>query len=365
MPSLEIPPLHMLFFKGFQSGMQWETQGDLATHGKRNYRFLLHHPHSFRISKVIVKGLKTKRPIIVSLALSDIYQYATENVDLCYCLEPVEFFGHAKDRFAWSRPLTNEAFWAFTYKALHARALFLWTVLRPDEEPQKEVQPLVEALDAFREAFFDYYPIDHATVDGGSFSTKQEDIEDVNDEVSLNEDIRRKYFPHDLTHHTAEGDGNDKLITKFKQIRKNVPRPQQDPDDFDLSKVPDEELFFYDTECRSKHQDAFKDVTRGKGASTAAPKPSGLQPIESKRTYNSFLDYRESGAGVDEEPEEGGRADVEGAGNGDDAMGGAGQEQLVPNLKKLKISDDGDDAMGGVGQEGKVPDLKKLKISDD
>ncbi|XXH03115.1 hypothetical protein Hte_009508 [Hypoxylon texense] len=355
MPRLKIIPLHHLFYKGFKGGLQWETRGDVQTDGKTNYRFLLQHPHAFHLSKVLTKGLRSTQPLIVSLALSDIYEYATDNVDLCSSLEPIDFFGQAKDSFKWSKSMTKEALWAFTYKAFHARQLFLMTVLRPGEEPQENVQPLVKALDAFRDAFLEFYPVDHATVDGGSHSTLQEDIERVNDEVHLNEEIRNKYFPRNLTHHTAEGDGTDKLITKFKRVGKYVPQPQQEPVELDLSGVPDEELFYYTTECKPKYRDAFKDVPRSKDGPVDSPKTGGLQPAGSKRGFNSFLDYRESRNG-DEEGDEG---------DGGDTTGGIKEEEEeeLPDIKKLKISDD---PMEGIGQkEEEVPDVKKLKISDD
>lgn len=218
------------------------------------------------------------------------------------------------------------------------------------------MQPLVKALDEFRDVFFEFYPVDHATVDGGSHSTLQEDIERVNDEVHFNEDIRSKYFPRNLTHHTAEGDGTDKLITKFKRVGKHVPRPREEPDELDLSKVPDEVLFYYNTECKAKYSDVFKLVVRSKNGPADVPKTGGLQPAGSKRGYNAFLDYRESGNGDEEELDEG---------DGGDTMGGIKEEEEeeLPDIKKLRIADD---PMEGIGQkEEEVPDVKKLKISGD
>ncbi|KAI1772698.1 hypothetical protein F4818DRAFT_444083 [Hypoxylon cercidicola] len=352
MPRPHIPPLAALFYTSSHGGMLWETRGEQSDEGKTNFRFLLQHPHSFRISKVSTKGLKTERRIIISLALSDIYEYAAENIDSCGCLEPEEFFGRAKDCYEWSQPMTDAAFWAFTYKAFHARARFLATCRDPKK--LEATQPLAAALDAFQHAFLECYPVDHVNIAAdGNYSKNQEDIESVNDEVSRNTEIREKYFPHHLTHHAAEGDGTDKLITNFKRHPKRAPRPQEDLDDLDMSKVPDEELFFYDTECKAKHHDAFKDVPNKVGSGSKRDLP----PTEAKRSYNAFLDYRESGV---EDEEEG-----EGAGQSKEAVdrdGAVGEEEL-PDLKKLKISEEEEKEEKEEPEE--VPDVEKLKISDD
>ncbi|KAI1761825.1 hypothetical protein GGR53DRAFT_504251 [Hypoxylon sp. FL1150] len=340
-----VPPLHAHFYTAPHSGMLWETRGDETQHGKRNYRLLLQHPHSFHISKAITKGLKTERHLVVSLAMSHIYEYATDNVGKCGVLEPEEFFGKAKDSYDWAKRMTNAAFWAFTYKAFHARALFLASTTDP--EKRKAKQPLVIALDEFREAFFECYTIDYTEIDEEEVLTRQEDIERVEEEVYINKSVRAKYFPPELTSPASEGDGTDKLFTKFKRLRPNYPEPPPNMDELDLSKVPDHELFYYDTHCKSKHRDTFRDVpSESKRDSLDVPKEGGLSPISSKRTYDAFSDYRESGVGADdEEPVEGHEAeeaDAEEADDGDDAMedvAGVGQEE-VPDVKKLKITDD-------------------------
>ncbi|KAI6089720.1 hypothetical protein F4821DRAFT_256723 [Hypoxylon rubiginosum] len=328
--------------------MLWETRGEETEHGKRNYRLLLQHPHSFHISKAITRGLKTERPIIVSLAMSHIYEYATENVGLCGVYEPDEFFGLAKDSYDWSKHITNTAFWAFTYRAFHARALFLSTT--SDPEKRKAKQPLVQALDDFKEAFFEYYPVKPEELDeevGVTGLANQEEIERVEDELYLNKSFREKYFPPHLTSPASEGDGTDKLFTKFKRLRANYSQPPPDSSELDLSKVPDHELFFYDTQCKSTHQDVFKNApTSSKSDSAAASNDKALGPVESKRSYDAFSEYRESGADADdEEPEEGreaqeAEAEAQEADDEDDAMGGIGGPEEIPDVKKLKISDD-------------------------
>ncbi|KAI0173598.1 hypothetical protein GGR52DRAFT_590773 [Hypoxylon sp. FL1284] len=328
MPKLYIPPLHVHMYKGFHNGMKWETQDELDENGNVKFRLLLHHPHSFRISKVITKGLKQPRPSLVSHALGDLYSFATKNID---------------------------------------KALFLNTALRPGERKRPRTQAFAEALDDFREAFFDYYTIDHVRVaKGEGYGSNQEDIEATNDIVSTNQEVRDKYFPKNLTHHNAEGDGCDKLITKPRRDPVAPHHPVPEDDTPDVRELPDDQLFFYDTEVKTTFRDVFMSlpiytrpcdpretvkVTMTKASETFALPALGEQSAE-KRSYNAFMRYRESGAGVAEESEEGygtdaGLSDTDDLDDdGDDAMGGMG-------------------GMGGMGVEEEVPDVKRLKISDD
>ncbi|KAI1379970.1 hypothetical protein F4677DRAFT_442161 [Hypoxylon crocopeplum] len=244
-----IPYLRSVLILGLNGGLKWETipreeYDDNKKLVKTSYS-LIHHPHSFHITKVLTKGLRSKNPYIISLALADIYHLAADN----------------------SSEFTDCAFWAFTYKAFHARAIFLGTTAYQGEQ-QPQGQPLVEALDRFRETFLEHYPIEHAAVLDKGDKICQENIELAEDEVFTNKPLYDEYFPHHLTYHTELGDGTDKII-KYTPLHD---RPQYEgaktttpiDDDIDLSNVPDEELFYYDTKCKSKLRDAFGEASRSK-----------------------------------------------------------------------------------------------------
>ncbi|KAI0848463.1 hypothetical protein F5Y00DRAFT_262557 [Daldinia vernicosa] len=359
-----VPHLRHLMFLDFLGGLKWETQPQEEYDPQDNsivkkYHFLLHHPHSFHISKSIVRHLGTKNPLIISLALADIYEFAAENVECCHSLEPEEFFARAKNSFDWSTAFNDKAWWAFTYKAFHARAIFLNTALHPDEKAPPG-QPLARALDIFREAFLDCYPLDPAIIHKKGEKICQENIEYVEDELSFNKEIHERYFPHHLTHHDGKGDGTDKIVYCQKVSKASWYKPYNTngmtEDDLDMSKVPDDELFFYDVECKSKHHNAYKDPSSTKQYGTSKEKEStkgdGLV-----RKYDAFKEYREETRDDDiSEPDisnEGGRVL-----NDDDDGDGDG----MPNIKKLKIADDVTE-MDKDGDEG-VPDIKKLHLED-
>ncbi|KAL7620941.1 hypothetical protein AAE478_008252 [Parahypoxylon ruwenzoriense] len=349
-----LPFLRYLMFQGSHGGFKWVTKGrseyDESTQTfVKQYRFLLHHPHSFHLSKVITRGLKTKDRLVISLALSDIYKFASQNIDLCRSMEPQDFFAAAKNSYEWSSGITDKAFWALTYRAFHARALFLETVLTPYGEKPME-HPLVRALDLFREAFEDYYPIRAAEIADKLEKVCQENIERVQDELFLNKSLHAKYFPYELTHEDGEGDGEDKIIRikhpKDENSHKEFNFNYLDKEELDLSKVPDHELFFYDTECKPRHHNAYKDQTVPKTTQKTTQNdigPSG--GAGTVRNYNAFVGYREKKDDFD--------ADETGNGNGNgiDATRDA--------------ADDEDDAMADAGEDDRIPELKRLKIEED
>ncbi|KAI1408220.1 hypothetical protein F5Y13DRAFT_204938 [Hypoxylon sp. FL1857] len=331
MARTKYPLLHTLFHKGFHGGLRWETQArdvydERMQRNTKKCRFLLHHPHSSHLVRAIVGGLKTARPVMVSLALADIYKFAAEKMSMCEELEPEDFFARAKNSFAWSASIRDQAFWAFTYKAFHARAIFINTMLRPTEDIPAG-PPLVQALDNFRSKFLEMYPISHDEVLEERDSRCQENIERAEEEASINK-------------RNGQGDGTDKLVGDREKIRKAwkkvagsfAPKGEE----IDLSKVPDEELFYYDTECKSKHRDAFKD--------SPSSRASGHKPLGERvliRKYDAFKDYREVAEEEEDEEEDGEENQVkrDEEDDEDQTMGEAGEEDELPQVKKLKITD--------------------------
>ncbi|KAI0883865.1 uncharacterized protein GGS22DRAFT_195043 [Annulohypoxylon maeteangense] len=338
--------LQQLFHRGFNSGLHWQTQAkdvydERLRRELKKHRFLLHHPHSIHLAKVLARELNTTNRTIISLALSHVYEFAAEKIELCRDFEPEEFFARAKNSFAWSSKINDHAFWAFTYKAFHARAIFLNVTLRPGEEPPAG-QPLAQALDRFLDEFLRYYPIHQTDVLQKGDKICQENLELAEDEVSLNKPVFDKYFPHHLTHHEGQGDGTDKLVLDMEEIQ----RPAREAgaaigEHFEaiaLSKVPDEELFFYDTECRTSHRDAFLDDTVHEKSGTLKgwESPKGMGGV---RKYDSFREYREPVSAEGDESGEGDAtrpAEQQGDEDVDDVMGEAGVDDYLPEAKRLK-----------------------------
>ncbi|KAI1392535.1 uncharacterized protein F4822DRAFT_425739 [Hypoxylon trugodes] len=331
--SKNIPRLHLLFFEGFNYGLRWETKPkDVALDDGgtvKKCHFLLQNPYAFHVAKVLFKGLRTARPPIVSIALADIYDFVTERIHLCRELEPREFFTRTKNCFDWSRKFSDEAF--------YARALFLDTavVFAGIKTPK---QPLTDAFDHFKDLFLEAYLIEHSKVLLEGVKVSPETIEQVNDEVSANLEVHEKYFPWDLTHPDALGDGQDKLIP-WKQA------DQMPEEEVDFSALPDEELFFYDTKCKSKRSDAFL----GAGPSKASVARKGKEPVKvgAVREYDAFRDYRDPAADGDNGGDEGvaGPSGPVGGEAGDDepgevSMGDAWVEDEVLRVKKLKIAEE-------------------------
>ncbi|KAI8959747.1 hypothetical protein F5Y11DRAFT_367872 [Daldinia sp. FL1419] len=362
MPTKYIPPLSSLVTKGLQGGLSWETQPRTVYDEEkqlylREQRYLLHHPHSYHIAKGLFKGLKSSSPMLTSLALSHIYEFATDNVDLCSSFEPMEFFAYAKDSYVWSSRFTDQAFWAFTYKAFHARHIFLNAVLDHGKKEPKE-SPLARALDEFRVAFSEMYPTDPALVHGKSDKICQVNIDQAADTVSLSSELHAKYFPRHLTHYEEDGDGTDKILRTKEKIKADedlaAVSHMSTYDGVEMSQILDEELFFYNTECKTKHHNAFKDALDKKG-DMGKKAEEVLKGAGSVRKYDSFKDYRETSNGddvVDLEP----TGQSAGVAGGDDGGDSDGDE--LPNIKKLKITD------GDEEEEEGVPDIETLKLDD-
>ncbi|KAI1338771.1 hypothetical protein F5Y15DRAFT_385270 [Xylariaceae sp. FL0016] len=194
-----VPPLRKLVLTGFHGGLRWETKGytdqgasDLRTHYQRN--LLLFSPHSFNIAKILFKNSPEKsHPYVRKHSygnLAKIYEFATEHVELCDKMEPQEFFAYAKNSWKWPEKLKDDAFWAFTYKLFHARALFLDTVSYPHHDPPCG-NPLVLAVDKFKAKFLELY--------------------DPNTSREIH--ITSRYFG--LSEPDCEGDGSDGLIKRM------------------------------------------------------------------------------------------------------------------------------------------------------
>ncbi|KAI1804758.1 hypothetical protein F4811DRAFT_570701 [Daldinia bambusicola] len=322
--------------------------------------FLLRHPHSFHIAKVLVKGLKSKSPMLISLALSHVYEFAAQKVELCAYLEPVEFFAHVKDSYAWSSRFTDNAFWAFTYKAFHARQIFLDTAL---DEGQKDptTKPFALALDRFRETFLDVYPLNPALIQEKGDKICQENIELVEDILSTNKALHAKYFPVHLTHFEGRGDGTDKLIAvrdKSEDWDEPAEPTTSKYEGVDMSKIPDEELFFYDTECKAKHHDAFANAVN---KAAAVIKNNELaKGAGSVRKYDAFKRHGEQG-NVDDAAESDPSNKVTTAPDN-----GAGDE--MPDIKKLRIGEDEVAEENGEvdkGDDEETPNIENLRLVDE
>ncbi|KAI1140953.1 hypothetical protein F5Y05DRAFT_292955 [Hypoxylon sp. FL0543] len=320
-----VPPLHELIIQGFDGGMKWMTQATEVVDEKtqssvKKCRFLLHYPQSFHTSKIIVRSLRAARPLLISLALADVYDFAAEKVSMCAKLEPREFFARAKNSFIWSSSLNDNEFWVFTYKAFHARSIFLNTVLRPGEEIPIG-SPLSQSLDNFRDQFLARYPTEHVDVLEGWKSHSQENIELAEDRVFTNKLIRERYFPRHLTHYDGQGDGTDKLVAaknaKWDPWKQPAVVPILTCKRLSLREIHDKELFFFDTECKANHHDACKDAPISGGSERQE-----IGAKESTRKYDAFKDYREPAGGEEE-------------GGGEDA--GEGDE--FPPFKKLKMEE--------------------------
>ncbi|KAI1463650.1 uncharacterized protein F4812DRAFT_468547 [Daldinia caldariorum] len=363
MKSKYVPGLWVLLTKGFNGGLTWKTlpievYDEAKKVSSMQCHFLLRHPHSFHLAKFFLKGLKSKNPTLICLALSHVYEFAAEKVEFCASMEPVEFFAHVKNSYAWSSHLTDNAFWAFTYKAFHARQIFLNTALKKGEgDPTKK--PFALSLDRFREAFLDAYPLDPTLIHGKDDKICQENIELVEDILSTNKALHAKYFPPHLTHFEGQGDGTDKLLPVKKSEDCDEP---SEPitckyDGVYMSKIPDEELFFYDTECKAKHHDAFIDAVN-KGAAGIKNKELA-KGAGSVRKYDAFKRHGEQGNADD--------ADESGPSNEGMAAPDNGVEASadndMPDIKKLKIEDD--EVAENMPEDGGIPNIENLRLVDE
>jgi hypothetical protein len=149
-----IPSLRELIWRGFRSGLRWETKGKTVRKAGKflhTYRFLLHFPGAFKVARVIVVNLGSTNKIFINRVMADLYHFAVDNVTLCSDLSPLDFFSVVKDTQGWTANINNALFWRFTYRLLHSRALFLDTYVATAEAPPST--ELTRALDRFRNAF--------------------------------------------------------------------------------------------------------------------------------------------------------------------------------------------------------------------
>jgi len=152
-----VPFLRELIWRGFRSGLRWETKGEAVRKASgflHTHRFLLHFPGSFQLRRTIVVDLGSTNKTFINRVMADFYHFAADNVRLCGELSPEDFFAVVKDTQEWAVNIENALFWRFTYRLFHARALFIDTyVATPEAPPSTE---LTRALDRFRNTFFAY-----------------------------------------------------------------------------------------------------------------------------------------------------------------------------------------------------------------
>ncbi|KAI0864025.1 hypothetical protein F4860DRAFT_521383 [Xylaria cubensis] len=213
------PMLTEIMFRGFHSGFRWETKG-YKTHNTdgsivHTHRRLLHHPHSTHIAKTLFRGLGSRTKSVIGECLSDIYNFAADNVHLCKYMEPKEFWAYAKNSWEWSANFRDDAFWAFTYKLFHARALYLHTVHRTY---RPKGHPLIDALDHFQDAFYNLYA-------PKSTSTPTFTNTLTEDEISEGSRIFKSYFRY--TWHGSEGDGTDRTVETIVQDENHDPNGER------------------------------------------------------------------------------------------------------------------------------------------
>ncbi|KAJ8131539.1 hypothetical protein O1611_g2091 [Lasiodiplodia mahajangana] len=263
-----VPKLSLIMFKGFYSGLRWETKGyktydadnDVLAH---NHHYLLHHRSSTHIAKVLFRNLHTKSRRIIGDCLSDIYNFAADNVHLCGRMEPKTFWAHAKNSWEWSADFRDDDFWAFTYRLFHARALYLDTVPRVHHP---EGHPLIDALDRFRDRFYDHYDPESVFTPILRGPLSQEAIEDVEDEMFLARHTRHVYFQYSQA--SSEGDGNDRLVTTIIQDRQDAELDPNEHKYIPLAEIPaeftEDILGFYidlgPSNPRHGHKDAYQEI---------------------------------------------------------------------------------------------------------
>ncbi|KAI1737376.1 hypothetical protein F4680DRAFT_212003 [Xylaria scruposa] len=198
------PQLSKLMPQGFGSGLRWETQGyktqDTKGQEVHIHRFLLHHPHSTHLAETFYRSLGTRSKSVIGECLSEIYYFAADNAYLCKHMEPEEFWARAKNSREWSANFDGDAFWAFTYKLFHARALYLHTI---DRAYYPKGQPLINALDHFQDTFYKFYAPKYI------FSPTKTNAF-TQDQMSENRRVCESYFRY--TWHGSEGDGTDHKI---------------------------------------------------------------------------------------------------------------------------------------------------------
>jgi len=254
-----------LVLKGPLNGLRWETQGYKERDENGNlvhtYRVLYQHPHGTHISRVLFCATGSRSKNANAECLADIYNHARRYIRLCKRMEPEEFWTYAKNCWAWSSKFNDDAFWAFTYKLFHARALYLDTVPDP-----LEGNPLTEALDCFRDRFFEVYSAEAAIAPfKGKFDRAY--IENAEDDIYYHRIICEAYFG--LSSADSEGDGTDHLRstvvedeTTDPNSAKYLPRPRV-PDGPTILEREEVLGLFIDLGLRNArhgHRDAYQEI---------------------------------------------------------------------------------------------------------
>jgi hypothetical protein len=249
--------------RGHRNGLRWETKGHKEIDADGNvvhvHHNIIHHPHSTHIAKVLFRAVASKSKMAVGAWLAAIYDFAADNMHLCGVMEPEAFFAYAKNSWRWSREFKDDAFWAFTYKLFHARALYLDTIDSIHFEPN----PLTDALDRFRDEFYERYDPDVVFAPRFGKPMTQEEIEDVEDDRSLVRQTRETYFKYSWA--DSEGDGSDKVVATIVHDENIDPimakydaiSTLQDPPSGDMAR------FYYDLGPRTArygHKDAYQEI---------------------------------------------------------------------------------------------------------
>ncbi|KAI1092940.1 hypothetical protein F5B19DRAFT_501901 [Rostrohypoxylon terebratum] len=246
-----------LFHKGFDSGFRWNTMtldmyDEKLKREVKKSRFLLHHPHSTHIAKVIARELNTTNKLAINKAVAELYELAADKVGECKNLEPDQFFILVKNSFPWLSKMSDAAFLAFTHKIFQARFLFLNLTLYPSEAPPPPM-PLTAAVDRFYIEFKERYPTRHQDLLKIGDKINQETLEWIEGQVSWNKELRQKYWPPEITDYRSEGDGTDKLVINKKAMQRDALKSgieiaeRINESIRPMRHIPDEELFYWDT----------------------------------------------------------------------------------------------------------------------
>ncbi|KAI0553146.1 hypothetical protein F4679DRAFT_532100 [Xylaria curta] len=223
------PQLSKLMPQGFRSGLRWETEGYKTQNAKGQevhiHRFLLHHPHSTHLAETFYRSLRSRSKTVICECLAGIFNFAADNVHQCRYMEPKEFWAYTKNSREWSASFNDDAFWAFTYKLFHARALYLHTV---DRAYYPQGQPLIDALDHFRDTFYKLYAPKYlfSPIFANAFTQ---------DEMAQNRRVCESYFRY--AWHGSEGDGTDHITTT---VQDEAHEPPQREISFSIKTLPDE-----------------------------------------------------------------------------------------------------------------------------
>ncbi|KAI1163990.1 hypothetical protein F5B18DRAFT_290297 [Nemania serpens] len=224
------------------------------------HHFLLHNRHSTHLAKILFRNIGCNRKGVISDCLSDIYNFAANNVRLCGRIRPRQFWAYAKNSWEWSASFRDDAFWEFTYKLFHARALYLDTVPRI-HYPQS--YPLIAALDNFRDRFYELYDPESIAASAAGTNLSLEVIEDVEDDIFLAELTLSAYFQYSQA--DSEGDGTDHIISTVVQYEELDPTEKRYlPGTKPPAELTEDNVGFYidlgPRNPRHGHRDAYQEI---------------------------------------------------------------------------------------------------------